>query len=330
MIADIAVVIVNWNTREDLRAALASCFAHSDGLAISIIVVDNGSADGSAEMVRDQFPRVTLIANEDNVGYTVACNQGMHAADARYYLMLNSDAELTEGCLAELVRVMEAHPELGCVSPRLLYPDGSPQFACGSFPRLWVRMLPVSLIVRLELARAAAFERPGQFYLVDYVFGACNLVRASAVAEVGMMDERIFMWCDDAEWQKRMLAKGYRSAIVTAATCIHRAGTSTSLVSEIKRSLRNSMAEFTYFRLRHGKPATGALWFVRTLYSLAKVLVLGPARVLTMGRIERVRNAYQLARWRLWFHLTHAADILWREPRPYRAEDVSPEAPPCG
>ncbi|HCU36456.1 MAG TPA: hypothetical protein DGT21_13705 [Armatimonadetes bacterium] len=326
MATDVSIVIVNWNTKEDLRAAVASCLAHPGELNVRVIVVDNASTDGSADMVREQFPDVTLIANDDNLGYTVGCNQGMRAAEARYYLMLNSDAELTDGCLPELVRVMDTHPELGCVSPRLVYPDGSPQVACGSFPRLWVRLLPVSLIVRIELARTAAFERPGEFYPVDYVFGACNLVRADAVVKAGMMDERIFMWCDDAEWQKRMRAAGYQSAVVNGATCIHRVGTSTSLVSEIRRSLRNSMSEFTYFRLRHGRLATALLWLVRTLYSLVKVLILAPARILTAGRVQRIRTGYELARWRLWFHIAHAPDILWREPRPYRAEDVTPEA----
>ncbi len=326
MDTDVAIVIVSWNTREDLRAAIISCLAHPGGLNVRVIVVDNASTDGSVDMVREQFPEVTLIANDDNVGYTVGCNQGMRAAEARYYLMLNSDAELTAGCLPELVRVMDARRELGCASPQLVYPDGSPQFACGSFPRLWVRMLPVSLIVRIELARTAVFERPGEFYPVDYVFGACNLVRAEAVRQAGMMEERIFMWCDDAEWQKRMRAAGYQSAVVNGATCVHRVGTSTSLVSDIRRSLRNSMSEFTYFRLRHGRLATALLWLVRTLYSLVKVLILAPARILTAGRVQRIRTGYELARWRLWFHLAHAPDILWREPRPYRAEDISPEA----
>ncbi len=325
MNTDVAIVIVNWNTREDLRTAIASCLQLPCELSLRVVVVDNASTDGSADMVREQFPDVTLIANDDNVGYTVGCNQGMRAAVARYYLMLNSDATLTQGCLQELVRVMDAHPHIACASPRLVYPDGTPQVACGSFPRLGVRVLPAGLVRRIELGRTAAFERPGQFYPVDYVFGACNLVRASAVEQVGMMDERIFMWCDDAEWQIRMRRAGFISVVVNAATCVHRVGTSTALVSEIRRSLRNSMAEFAYFRIAHGRPATAVLWLVRTGYSLVKVIALGPARVISIGHSERIARAFELARWRLWFHVAHAPGILWLQPRPYRADDVKME-----
>ena len=320
---DVSIVIVSWNTRDDLRAAVDSCFRYSDGLDIEVIVVDNGSTDLSAEMLRTDFPQVCLIQNQHNAGYTVACNQAVADATGRYYLMLNSDAALTAGCLRELVTLMDRNPDIAAASPRLQFPDGSNQYAAGIFPRLSVHILPAATIRSIELAATDRFEQPGDCYDVDYVFGACNIVRATVVAEVGPMDERIFMWYDDADWQKRMADAGYRRVIVTNALCTHKVGTSYQALSDIRKNLRNSMSEFTYFRIHYGRPATLLLWSVRVLYSLAKTLLFGMASLLTFGRSQRLAAAFRLARARLNFHLKYAANILWREPQPYRAEDVT-------
>jgi GT2 family glycosyltransferase len=320
---DVSIIIVSWNTRDDLRAAVDSCFRYSDGLDSEVIVVDNGSTDGSVEMLCADFPEVNVISNERNLGYTVACNQGMAHGSGRYYLMLNSDAALTAGCLRELVTFMDLHPDIASASPRLQFPDGSRQYAAGIFPRLSVHILPAATIRKIELAATDRFERPAESYDVDYVFGACNIVRATVVAEVGPMDERIFMWYDDADWQKRMADAGYRRVIFTNALCTHKVGTSYQALSAIRRNLRNSMSEFAYFRIHHGKLATLLLWSVRFIYSLAKTLFFGTAWLLTLGRNSRVSAAFRLARARLRFHVKYAANILWREPQPYRADDVT-------
>jgi len=320
---DVSVVIASFNTRDDLLAAIASCQAHTGGLETEIIVVDNGSTDGSVQMVRRRLPSVHLIENEENAGYTAACNQGMRGASGRYYLMLNSDAQLTAGCLQELVRVMDENPDIGSASPRLQFPGGGRQYAAGPFPRLWVRMLPVGVIRRIELAATDRFERSGDFYEVDYVFGACNMVRAEAVREVGMMDERIFMWCDDADWAKRMERAAYRRVIVSTAVCIHKVGASYGGVSAIRQNLQRSMSEFAYFRIHHGKPATFLLYLMRVVYSLLKVLVIGPFALLSAGYNRRISQALLMAWWRLRLHIVHAADILWRGPKPYRGEDLA-------
>ncbi len=318
---DISVVIVSWNTKDDLRAAIESCYQHSDELQIEVIVVDNGSTDGSVKMVNGTFPRAQVIANGENVGYTAACNQGMAAASARYYLMLNSDAQLTEGCLQELVRVMDENYDIGSASPRLRFPDGGKQYAAGIFPRLSVRILPVGLIRRIELAATDRFELPGDFFEVDYVFGACNMVRPSVVEQVGMMDERIFMWCDDADWAKRMADAGYKRVIVNGAVCVHKVGASYQLVPKIRQNLQRSMSEFAYFRIHHGRAATFLLYAVRTIYSLVKVLIISPFALFTAGRNRRVADALLMAWCRFTFHITHARDILWREPKPYRPDE---------
>ena len=143
--ATIGVVIVSWNVRDLLRDCLRSLRAA--GLPSRVVVVDNASADGSADMVRAEFPEVTLLASPSNQGFTIGNNLGLRAlglgagADApaapRYVLLLNPDAALLPGALAQLVDYLERHPRVGAVGPRLLYPDGSPQSSCRRFPGLY-------------------------------------------------------------------------------------------------------------------------------------------------------------------------------------------------
>lgn len=319
---DVSIIIVNWNTRQDLRRALDSCRAYSSPLQSEVIVVDNASSDGSVQMVREQFPEAEVIANADNLGYTAACNQGMRRARGRYFLMLNSDAELTAGCLQELVRVMDAYPDIGTASAQLRFPDGSEQTSACYFPRLRAHLLPAKLTATVQRAAAGGAEPPDGVYDVDWVFGACQMVRAETVAQVGMMEERIYMWYDDADWCRRMQKAGWRRVIATRATCVHKVHQSADALPPLRRNLQKSMSEFTYFRLHHGRAATALLWAVRTLYSLGKVLLLGAAWLLTLGRVGRIRAMLRFNWGRARFHLVHAADILWREPRPYRAEDA--------
>ena len=315
---DVSIVTVNWNTRDLLARAIASVAQHAGGLQVETIVVDNGSVDGSAEMVRQSFPAVRLIANSDNRGYTAACNQGLAASSGRYILFLNSDAELTPGCLETLVRVMDAHPDVGAASPRLSEdPRGVP---AGIFPRLWLRLLPTKLNWKLENRMIAGFYREGEVIDVDWLVGACLMVRRGMVEQVGGMEERLFMWYDDAEWCMRMKKRGWRRVVIPGAFCRHEHGASAKKVPSLLADFRMTMAEYTYWRLHRGRLLTAVLYGMRLLR-----LSLSWARLALLNRLRPHRGpeaaeTLQLARARVRWHLKHAGDILLREPRPYLGE----------
>lgn len=319
---DVSIVIVNWNTAGHLRAAIASCYRHHGDLSVEVIVVDNGSSDDSVAMVRREFPDAVVIANDDNVGYVRAGNQGIAAATGRYILMLNSDAELTEGCLQELVRVMDAYADIGTASAQLHYADGEPQRSEGPFLTLWLLLVPSFLREPLGLPRSRPSGSVDGVRDVDWVLGACQILRRETVEDVGPMDERIFMWYDDAEWCLRMAKAGWRRVVAQKAICIHHERRSAGELPRLRLNLQISMSEYTYFRLHHGRLKTGIIWLVRTLYSAGKVLVLAPMALLSAGRVGIVLQLLGLNWGRLRFHVCHAADILWREPRPYRADDI--------
>ncbi len=203
---DLSIIIVNWNTRELLRECLRSIGRdqasgiRSQGfvapsltpdswlLTPEIIVIDNASADGSVEMVQHEFPDVHLIVNESNLGFARANNCGIAASRGRYVLLLNSDTVASTDALEMLVAFMDAHPEAGVVGPRLLRPDGTAQpYAFGGDPTL-------SYLLRRGFNRLLRHRYlhdwdTNAIQEVDWVSGACLMVRHTAMEQAGLLDE---------------------------------------------------------------------------------------------------------------------------------------------
>jgi GT2 family glycosyltransferase len=236
---DLAIIIVNYNVRDLLRRCLASVYASEGDFSYHVCVVDNASRDGSADMVAQEFPQAQLIANKENLGYPAANNIGLramgewggtekkappplpelnsHQAPARYALLLNGDTELPATALAEMIAFMDAHPDAGAAGPKLLLPDGRLDLACRrSFPSPEVIAYRISFLSKL-FPRSRRFGRYNLTYLdpntlteVDSVVGAFMMVRAEAIAQVGLLDERFFMYAEDLDWAKRIKEAGWK------------------------------------------------------------------------------------------------------------------------
>ncbi len=233
---DLGIVIVNWNTRDLLRNCLRS-LAHATGVSYQIVVVDNASDDGSAEMVRREFPHVTLIANDENRGYPAANNQGLRLLgferdgpdDApRYALALNPDTVVPPGALHEMVAYMDADPRIGAAGPKLVLLDGSLDLACRrSFPTpeiSFYRMVGLSKL----FPHSRRFGRYNLTYLdpdveteVDSVVGAFMIVRREAIQRVGLFDEAFFMYGEDLDWAYRIKQAGWTVMYNPRVTVTH-------------------------------------------------------------------------------------------------------------
>ena len=221
---DIGIVIVNWNTRDYLRNCLASVFANRD-VSFDVVVVDNASEDGSAEMVRDEFPQAHLIVNPINGGFSYANNIGLRhlgldsgvGTAPRYGLLLNPDTELPQDALAGMVRFMDSHPDAGAAGPKLVLADGSLDLACRrSFPSPEVSFYRMTGLSRL-FPKSPRFARynltyldPDETYEVDSVVGAFMMVRREAIAQVGLLDESFFMYGEDLDWAYRIKQAGWK------------------------------------------------------------------------------------------------------------------------
>lgn len=231
---DLAVIVVNWNTRALLAECLQSVYDTVHDLGFEVLVVDNASSDGSAEMVRERFGSVRLIENDENLGFARANNQAMAQSQAEYLLLLNSDAVLLPGALDYLVAFMRENPDVGAVGPRLLNADGSTQPSCHPMLTPWREFWRLSFLDRVVPLAAYPFSlQDGVFpKSVDVLKGACMLLRRAALQEVGLFDEGYFMYTEEMDLCLRLTQAGWPLYWAPAARVIHYGGQSTAQIPE--------------------------------------------------------------------------------------------------
>ena len=299
---DLSVIIVNWNVRDLLRRCLRSLYssATESGLAVQVIVVDNGSTDGSVEMVRSAFPAVHLIVNRDNRGFPAANNQGLAVAQGRYSLILNPDTEIVGDALATMVAFADAHPDVGIVGPQLLNPDGTVQSSRRRFPTLATAFFESTWLQRYGPRRILehyyVLDRPDdRAQDVDWLYGAAFMARREAVAQVGLLDEGYFMYSEELDWCRRFRDAGWRVVYLPTAQVIHYGGKSSEQVIAA-RHIHFQTSKVRYFRKYHGRMAAEALrWFLLGNYLWQLGLeggkwLLGHKRPLRAARIDAYRQ----------------------------------------
>lgn len=253
---DLSIAIVNWNVRHLLKRCLRSIFENG-GVQLEVIVVDNASSDGSVDMVRQDFPQVHLIANEDNVGFTGGNNQAIAASRGRYLLLLNPDTEIVGEALSTMVAYMDAHPRVGALGPQLLNPDGSVQSSRRRFPTIATAFLE-STILQLwfprnrVLSRYYILDRPDdETQVVDWVTGACLLARREAIEQAGPLDEDYFMYSEELDWCYRFEKQGWQVVYLPAARVVHHEGKSSEQVVPA-RHVRFQRSKILFFKKHFG------------------------------------------------------------------------------
>ncbi len=300
----LTAIVVNWNVRDLLRTCLTSLDLEDS----EIIVVDNASSDGSVEMLQAEFPEVRVIANPENRGFGAANNQALALASGRYVLFLNPDTEVRPGAIQRLLAFIDQRPQVGCVGPRLLNADGSVQPSRRSFPRL-ATFLVESTMLQRYLAGLGSVKR---FYRqqhsddepqpVDWLVGACLLVRRSVLDEVGGFDERFFMYSEEMDLCYRLRQAGYEVWYVPEAEVVHLEGAS-SRQDLFRRNVNFHESRYRFFAKHHGLPSALALrWFVfgTFLFQLAEEaakFLLQPAK--RDLRRERVHLYRRMVKWYL-------------------------------
>ena len=254
-------IIVNWNTRDLLRACLQSLPRDS---ATGILVIDNASSDGSADMMRRHFPQLRLLANEENIGFARACNIGIREAETEFILLLNSDCRVAQtGLFQRALDDFDQDPQLAILGPRLLYPDGRVQSAGRLF-------LTAGRVFRDQvLFRASPFfsrgpqqlepEAGAKPYPVDWVSGAALFARREALDKIGLLRESYVMYAEDMELCYRARRMGFGVACDPALEIIHHKSRSTR--QDLARSLRYSVRNNSLFikERQGGRQALSAL-----------------------------------------------------------------------
>jgi len=233
----ISAVIVNWNTREELARGIESLLKHHPGLEIGITVVDNASSDGSADMIRQKFPRVELIANRDNCGFAAANNQAFARLNrqSRFVLVLNPDIVFTSNVIQPLVDFLQSHPDAHVVTPRILNPEGGIQRGCRRRdPRPLMMLSSLFGLSRLfpKSKRFSGYtygEIPErETHRVEAASGSFLFFRREVLDAVGGFDERFFLYAEDLDWCLRVRKKGFSIYYYPVTSVVHQRAASSA------------------------------------------------------------------------------------------------------
>ncbi|MCL4422930.1 MAG: glycosyltransferase family 2 protein [Actinobacteria bacterium] len=261
---ELSIVVVTHDSRREIRACLDSIFRAAEprwdpGGSLQVILVDNCSADGTLDAVAHHFPLVELVRAPRRRGYAANANAGASRAKGRILVLLNPDTRVYMGALTTLVDFLDSHPEVGICGPRLVFPDGSPQPSARRFPRpgvTVVRRTPLRLVLergrwsgeRHHLMLDERIEVPSA---VDWLLGAAMVMRASFYRQLGGMDERYRLYCEDIDLCWRSWERGMSVVVVPAATVEHELGELTRKRFLTRATIWHgqSMARFV---MRHG------------------------------------------------------------------------------
>ncbi len=265
---NLSIVIVNWNTRDLLATCLESLAASLSRPDREVIVVDNASSDGSALMVRERFPQVSLIQNETNVGFARANNQGIQCCQGRQVLLLNSDTRVIGDALEQLEAFLEGHPRAGAAGARLLNADGTLQPSCHPMltpGREFWRLIFLDNIFH-RVTYGAELWKSSQPRQVEVIKGACLMLRREALSEVGLLDESYFMYTEEVDLCYRLAQAGWQLWWVPAAQIIHYgAASSRQAAQDMYIQLYRSKIQF-YRKFGGETRAAFYKWLVRLAY----------------------------------------------------------------
>jgi len=254
------IIIVNYESSEFLARCLRSVYDSTDGIPINVFIQDNGSKD-DIDHVCVTFPQINLTKNDCNIGFARAINRALAHGSAPYILILNPDTIVSDGFFKSILRYIEDNEDTGIVGPKILDLDGTVQGSARSFPTpltavfgrasLLTRLFPNNRISSTNILTSKSDGRTPME--VDWVSGACMLLRRQALNDVGYLDERFFIYWEDTDWCRRMWQKGWKVIYFPQATVLHRVGGSTR-----KKPIR-SIFEFhkSVYRLftKYNKPS---------------------------------------------------------------------------
>jgi len=248
---DVSIIIVNWNTKQLLEECLASVIKQTKLANYEVIVVDNASSDSSVEMLKEKYEQVILIENKENRGFAAANNQGIALAKGRYILLLNSDTIVLDGATDKVVSFADNNKDAAVIGCRVLNPDGTLQPTCFMFPSLLNMVLSSTYLYKI-FYRSRFFGREQMTWWgrndireVDVVTGCFMLVRKEAIEEIGVLDERLFMYAEDTAWCYRFRKAGWKAIFTPDAQIIHFGGASSSkMKSKMRLQLSGSILLF--------------------------------------------------------------------------------------
>lgn len=296
---DISLVIVNWNTRDLLLDCIRTVLESTLAYSVELIVVDNGSSDGSVDAAR-RLDRVTVISNPRNVGFAAANNIGIRASRGRYICLVNSDVQVLAGCLDGMCRYMDINQEVGVLGPRILNKDLSLQRSCAELPSLW-NILTQALILdqlfpRVRWLRSRLMKDFDHTSArnVEVLSGCFLMARRTALEEVGVLDERFFIYKEDVDWCKRFGDAGWSVRFYPNASAIHLGG-ATSSVAPARFLIEMEKSNIQYWRKYHAAATCVGVGLVTLIHYGVRIGVWGMLHL--FRRQERIISKEMILRY---------------------------------
>ena len=284
----ISIIIVNYKVADLVEQCIASIYEHTKGVEFEVFMVDNASGDGVVERISSKFPEVTIIANNQNLGFATACNQGIEMAHGEYILLLNPDTELRDDAISKIVSKMDQDQQIGIAGVHLLNPDGSHQSSgVRRFPRPLDQLLLMLKVPHMGPIGRIGLMRPINRYLmsdfdythdadVDQVMGAFFCIRHEVIKKIGFLDRGYFLWFEEVDFCKRAKNAGWCIRYFHDIEVIHHRGTSFKLVETfikqtwMRRSLRR------YMRKHHGR----LVWLIFLILDPVFILLAAIAQII--------------------------------------------------
>jgi GT2 family glycosyltransferase len=275
---DISVIILSWNTKILLLRCLDSIINSKSKPNIEVIVVDNGSTDGSVHAVREKYPEVIVIRNDANLGFAKGNNIGIIRSRGRYICLINSDVEVLDSCFDLLYDYMEQNRSVGIVGPKILWPDFTLQDSCREFPNLWNnfcaaiklnKLFPKSNFFSGEHMMFFAHDR---ICRVDSLVGAFLLVRKEAIDQVGGFDERFFIYAEEIDLCRRFWMQGWEVVFYNRAEIVHY-GRGSSSREPLRFTLEQQKSILQYWRKHHGRLSQIGIRSIALLYHVLRIML---------------------------------------------------------
>ena len=287
-VSDLSIVIVCRNNRAYLEPCLNSLYVSSLRSRFDVVVVDNGSTDGSQAMLRKKFPTVQIVQNPSNVGLSKASNQGIRATEGRYVLLLNDDTLVNGPSLDRMVEFLNDHPEAAAVGGQLLNPDGTVQSCYNEFSTLREEFLVATRIGEFLRQGYPGTIVADRVRAVDWIGSACLMLRRSALERVGLLDEEFFIYGDEADIQYRLRHANWKIYFVPEASTVHFGGRSMNRWSRRRMVYRGKLL---FYKKNYGFLRTLALRTLLGILSLGK-MIFWVSIYLLPNRRERVKREW--------------------------------------
>lgn len=249
----LSIVIVSWNVKDLLKKCLSSVFDNQGDIELEVFVVDNNSADDSVKMVQEEFPQVKLIANSKNLGFATANNQAIKQARGEYVLVLNPDTEILPDTLEKSLQFMAGNPDCGAMGCQILSGDKTIQPSVRRFPKFWpifLMMIKAPKIFKnlkaINKYLATDFDYSAT-QEVDQIMGAYMLIPQKAFTEIGMFDEKFFIWFEEVDLCRRIKQAGKKVFYYPEPKIIHYGGSSFAQQSRVTKQMRFFKSAWHYF-----------------------------------------------------------------------------------